>query len=299
MQQRKEEASASMIQRNVRSYLKFCHLARIQHNVGFVQAFWRGCLARSRSSSLISQARERVKAANANVEEDMMLGNRTSAALQVLLESKALNEVFEAIKTLEVATRFSSVCCNCFAQETDAIQTIYGLIRSCNRSQPHRKLLLHALRVLNNVWPFEMKVARGRNATISPSFGPRMDILVDLMQVRVILLLLFCCCFAYVCCISLSLSLECYFLSLCFFLLYLLYLFDMFYDLCILTLLVFSPFFLNLILLYNLLTDFFLSDVSRQVANLQVGVSLGPLVVRGSRARCNLQVQQGHNEKID
>ena len=182
--QRKEQTSASLIQKNVRALLKIRRHARIQRSIGFVQAFWRGCVARSLSSSLLSNARERVKTANANAQEDMKLGNRTSAALRVLLESKALSEVFEAIKTLEVSTRLSSVCCSCFAQETDAIQTIYGLIRSCNRSQPHRKLLLHALRVLNNVWPFEMKVARGRNATIAPGFGPRMDILVDLMQVR-------------------------------------------------------------------------------------------------------------------
>lgn len=181
--QRKEQTSASLIQKNVRALLKIRRHARIQRSIGFVQAFWRGCVARSRSSSLLSNARERVKSANANAQEDMKLGNRTSVALRVLLESKALSEVFEAIKTLEVSTRLSSVCCSCFAQETGAIQTIYGLIRSCNRSQPHRKLLLHALRVLNNVWPFEMKVARGRNATIAPGFGPRMDILVDLMQV--------------------------------------------------------------------------------------------------------------------
>jgi len=193
---RTQTAAVLILQSRARSFLKCLRLLRIQKSIGFVQAFWRGCIARSHSSNSLSDMRARVKSANANASDEMKLGNRTSSALQVLLRSKQLSEVFHSIKTLEVSTRLSSVCCSCFAQETNAVPIIYGLMRSCNRSQPHRKLLLHALRVLNNVWPFEMKIARGNAANLAPAFEPRMEILVDLMQVSVTTnRWVECCCF--------------------------------------------------------------------------------------------------------
>ena len=182
--------AALTLQTQARMFLQRLRCVRIEKSRGFVQAFWRGCIARSRSSKALSEMRLRIQLANDNAKEEMKLGNRTSSALHVLLKSKALSEVFEAIKTLEVSTRLSSVCCSCFAQEIDAIPIIYGLMRSCNRSQPHRKLLLHALRVLNNVWPFEMKIARGNSSSIAPAFEPRMEILLDLMQVSVAVVLI-------------------------------------------------------------------------------------------------------------
>ena len=192
---KKATAAAATLQTHARVFLKRMRCVRIQRSIGFVQSFWRGCIARSRSSKALNEMKLRVQLANENAKDEMKLGNRTSSALHVLLQSKALSEVFEAIKTLEVSTRLSSVCCSCFAQEIDAIPIIYGLMRSCNRSQPHRKLLLHALRVLNNVWPYEMKIARGNDSNIAPAFEPRMEILVDLMQVR-----LTCCCCCCCCC---------------------------------------------------------------------------------------------------
>ena len=225
---RAQTSAVVILQFHVRCFLKQMYDARVSQSIGFVQAFWRGCIARSRSTKSLNAMRERIQSANANASDEMKLGNRTSAALQVLLRSKALSEVFDSIKTLEVSTRLSSVCCSCFAQEIDAVPIIYGLMRSCNRSQPHRKLLLHALRVLNNVWPFEMKIARGNASNLAPEFEPRMEILVDLMQVgilNVVVLFYLFGCFLYLFLLFFNSFFFCFFFFFCHFFFFFLYFF--------------------------------------------------------------------------
>ena len=191
--QQQRSRAAQVIQRKVKFYAMTKREFLIESKLLKVQAFWRGCIARLhvQSNERLTEMRTRVARANTNAREDMTLGHRTKAALQVLLCSKNLSEVFVAIKTLEVSTRWSSTCCSWFVGEAnEAVPIMYGLMRSCNRSQPHRKLLLYALRVLSNVWPYEMAVAtvaggdRSNQRRLVPAFTPRMEILVDLMQVR-------------------------------------------------------------------------------------------------------------------
>ena len=188
-----KNVSAHIIQTFWRKYSMKRQNCLILLKLGKIQAFWRGCLSRSRTHTQqkLVKIRSRVALANKNARSDMTLGQRTRNALQVLMCSKNLSDVFAAIKTLEVSTRLSSVCCTSFVGEADeAVPIIYGLMRSCNRSQPHRKLLLHALRVLSNVWPYEMGLIfkksiqeRKESRRLVPAFAPRMEILVDLMQV--------------------------------------------------------------------------------------------------------------------
>ena len=184
--------AAKIIQRKAKLYLMMLRASLIKSKLEKLQSFWRGCIARSRvhSNKKLTEMRARVARANVNAREDMTLGHRTKAALCVLLSSKNLSEVFSAIKTLEMSTRWSSTCCSCFVGEaSEALPIMYGLIRSCNRSQPHRKLLVHALRVLSNVWPYEIALTTGGNTSsqrrLVPALTPRMEILVDLMQVRI------------------------------------------------------------------------------------------------------------------
>ena len=173
---RAQISASRIIQKHVRDFFEKLRRKRILKSLLVAQAFWRGALARKRSSKSLKAMRQRVRRANSNAREEMKLGNRTSKALSVLLNSSNLSEVFIAIKTLEVSTRLSSVCCICFV-ENNAVPIIYGLMRSCNRSQPHRKLLKHALHVLISVWPFEI-----RRKELSPAFFDRFEVLVDLIQ---------------------------------------------------------------------------------------------------------------------
>ena len=78
--------------------------------------------------------------------------------------------------TLEVSTKISHVCAKRFV-EKGAVAIIYRLIRSCNRSEPHRAVLSHALNVLRQVSSFEIILNN-----FSPSREYRIETLVELLQ---------------------------------------------------------------------------------------------------------------------
>jgi len=141
-----------------------------------LQSVIRGIIARRRSSNLLIEARIRVQKAIERGKEEEKLGNRTDVALNVLLTSNNLSGVKRAAVTLEVSTKISHVCAKRFV-EKGAVAIIYRLIRSCNRSEPHRAVLSHALNVLRQVSSFEIILNN-----FSPSREYRIETLVELLQ---------------------------------------------------------------------------------------------------------------------
>ena len=150
--------------------------ARVFGMVLQLQSHWRGVQERKRCSPLINEARARIAKRNAEAEEWMKLGNRTSGALEVLVGSTSLAEIMKACQTLNVASRLSEVCCEQFTSEQNAIPIIYSMMRSCNRSQPHLELLKVALQVLKNVCIYP------RLAPAVAQAPEAVDVLTDLMQ---------------------------------------------------------------------------------------------------------------------
>merc|ERR1712232_1160672 len=93
---------------------------------------------------IIKEARRKVIKANENATEDMKLCNRTSSALEWLLTSKNLAHILQACNALSVCTKLSKECCVAFLN-TNAVDVIFALVKSCNRSEPHIKVLEAAL----------------------------------------------------------------------------------------------------------------------------------------------------------
>ena len=141
-----------------------------------LQSVVRGIIARRRSSKLLIEARIRVQKAIELGREEEKLGNRTDVALNILLTSNNLSGVKRAAVTLEVSTKMSHVCAKRFV-EKGAVAIIYRLIRSCNRSEPHRAVLSHALNVLRQVSSYEILLN-----IFSPSREYRIETLVELLQ---------------------------------------------------------------------------------------------------------------------
>eukprot|EP00943_MAST-04B_sp_MAST-4B-sp1_P006218 g6218.t1 len=141
-----------------------------------LQSVVRGIIARRRSSKLLIEARIRVQKAIELGREEEKLGNRTDVALNILLTSNNLSGVKRAAVTLEVSTKMSHVCAKRFV-EKGAVAIIYRLIRSCNRSEPHRAVLSHALNVLRQVSSYEILLD-----IFSPSREYRIETLVELLQ---------------------------------------------------------------------------------------------------------------------
>jgi abnormal spindle-like microcephaly-associated protein len=168
--------SAKIIQRYARGSAVYKQFTLKKKGVLRLQSIVRGIIARKRSSKLLVEARMRVQKAIEEGKEEEKLGNRTDVALNILLTSNNLSGVKRAAVTLEISTKISHVCAKRFVQK-GAVAIIYRLIRSCNRSQPHRAVLSHALNVLRQVSPFETVLNN-----FSPSKKYRMETLVELLQ---------------------------------------------------------------------------------------------------------------------
>ena len=91
----------------------------------------------------------RIAEAQKQVQEHMKLGNRTAHSLELLLESTSISSTRNAITSLEMATRLSDVCAQCTV-ELGAIEKLYEIMRSCNRSKPELMLAKQCLQTLSN-----------------------------------------------------------------------------------------------------------------------------------------------------
>ena len=69
---------------------------------------------------------------------------------QTLLHSSNLGHVLRAVASLEMFTLIAEHVCALMVLE-GAVSVIFKLIRDCNRSTPHLKVVGHALRVLRNI----------------------------------------------------------------------------------------------------------------------------------------------------
>lgn len=130
-------------------------LRNVEHAVRTAQRVWRGRQARAQlaEAEQLAQVRARLRLATATYAPERGLGARTHAAVATLLHASQLPVLIDACKTLGTSTRFSSVCCSIVSDST-AIPALFDVIRGCNRSQPHLKLLRAALSVLDNISRF-------------------------------------------------------------------------------------------------------------------------------------------------
>ncbi|XP_059677650.1 abnormal spindle-like microcephaly-associated protein [Gavia stellata] len=168
--------AATIIQRNVRSFLA-CRRRR-KFAVGIIkfQALWRGYSWRKSNDTAKTKAlRRSLEKANEKSREENKLCNRTAIAIDYLLKYKHLSYILAALKHLEVATRLSPLCCENMAQSR-AIFTIFVLIRSCNRSVPCMDVIRYSVQVLLNVSKYE------RTTQAVYEVENSIDTLLDLLQ---------------------------------------------------------------------------------------------------------------------
>jgi len=104
-----------------------------------------------RCPELEGVARRAAKAhANALANPALWLCNRTNSALETLLTSKNLAAVMRAVASLEMFTLIARPVCERMVAE-GAVPAIYEVISTCNRSEPHQKVVGLALRTLRNL----------------------------------------------------------------------------------------------------------------------------------------------------
>jgi abnormal spindle-like microcephaly-associated protein len=97
---------------------------------------------RVKNSSKVTAARKRIRQAELRARADptLKLGKRTVAALATLQNGKTVSQILKALQFLQFSTEVSQRCCASFASG-GASGVLFGLLRSCNRSQPHQELL--------------------------------------------------------------------------------------------------------------------------------------------------------------
>ncbi|XP_041504869.1 abnormal spindle-like microcephaly-associated protein [Microtus oregoni] len=153
--QDRQNRAASVIQRAVRRFLLRRRQEKFNSSATRIQALWRGYSWRKKNDRTeIKAIRRSLRAVSKNVEEKNKLYRRTEHALHFLLTYKHLSAILEALKHLEVVTRFSPLCCESMA-ESGAASTIFDVIRGCNRSVPCMEVVGYAVQVLLNVAKYE------------------------------------------------------------------------------------------------------------------------------------------------
>ena len=142
-----EVAAAIRIQNFYRSGMEALEERRQHRAVLKIQSLVRGHTARMSSAPRIKQARTQIKVATAKWTEDTTLANRTAAALHWLLTTKNMTKLTHAVSSLEVSTRYAVVCAEVVVRH-GAPQILVELISTCNRSEPHIKVMILALKTL-------------------------------------------------------------------------------------------------------------------------------------------------------
>uniref|UniRef100_A0A6J0SHN4 Abnormal spindle-like microcephaly-associated protein isoform X1 n=1 Tax=Pogona vitticeps TaxID=103695 RepID=A0A6J0SHN4_9SAUR len=173
------------IQRNVRRWISDRKKSAVQEHKnpqtlsnGIIkfQALWRGYSWRKKTDTAETRAlRDSLIIANKESKEEKKLCNRTALAIDRLLKYKHFSYILAALKELEVVTRLSPVCCESISQ-TEAVCTIFTLIRSCNRSVPCMDVITYSVQVLLNLSKYE------RTTEAVYAVEKSVDTLLDLLQ---------------------------------------------------------------------------------------------------------------------
>ncbi|XP_044288300.1 abnormal spindle-like microcephaly-associated protein isoform X1 [Varanus komodoensis] len=173
------------LQRLVRRWMHCRSAAVIQEHQGQktpsngiikFQALWRGYSWRKKTDTAKTKAlRDSLLIATKESKEEKKLCNRTSLAIDHLLKYKHYSYILAALKDLEVVTRLSPVCCENMAQ-SEAVFTIFTLIRSCNRSVPCMDVIRYSVQVLLNLSKYD------RTTQAVYEVGNSIETLLDLLQ---------------------------------------------------------------------------------------------------------------------
>uniref|UniRef100_A0A3Q3VSZ0 Abnormal spindle-like microcephaly-associated protein ASH domain-containing protein n=1 Tax=Mola mola TaxID=94237 RepID=A0A3Q3VSZ0_MOLML len=143
--------AASVIQQAIRKFLLLRRQRRVQQGITRAQALWRGhCSRRLNDNLKVVKLRHRLREVSADVREEDKLCNKTSSALNYLLQYKQFSYILEALKNLETATRLSPECCERLV-ESGATNVIFTLIRCCNRSVPCMEVITFSIQILLNL----------------------------------------------------------------------------------------------------------------------------------------------------
>jgi abnormal spindle-like microcephaly-associated protein len=144
--------ASAIIQRIARRFLSRLAFGRLCVAVVKAQSLARAHQVRLRRSNTLLACGLRITTANIKAERDpsLRLGNRTSQAIQTIKTSTWLREICSAMRTLEMATRHSEVCCRAFVK-AEAPVVLFKLVGTCNRSRPHMEIMELALVTMRNV----------------------------------------------------------------------------------------------------------------------------------------------------
>ncbi|XP_035683098.1 abnormal spindle-like microcephaly-associated protein homolog isoform X2 [Branchiostoma floridae] len=143
--------AAVVLQSHFRMYLAKKLMIQRKKAVITMQAIWRGRHVRKNiKNKRIRIARAKILAAQRAATEDKKLCNMTATALNLLLKYKHLSTILDALRSMEVVTRLSAVCCERLVQG-GAVQVIYTLIQSCNRSLPCQEIIKYSISILLNL----------------------------------------------------------------------------------------------------------------------------------------------------
>ncbi|KAG1659256.1 Abnormal spindle-like microcephaly-associated [Nymphon striatum] len=152
-------AKATIIQSYVRCWLTRRKAKQRLNAILIIQSSWRSYKVRKGiNSKKLKNIRLRLKIASKEATEDMKLCHRTKSALDYLLGYKSITTILAALQHLDVVTRLSSVCCEKLA-EGNAVETIFTLVKSCNRSLPHMEVIKYSVNILLNLSKYDRTVA--------------------------------------------------------------------------------------------------------------------------------------------
>ncbi|CAH1270997.1 ASPM [Branchiostoma lanceolatum] len=149
--QKQRLTATVVLQSYVRMYLAKKLMIQRKKAVIVLQATWRGHHTRKNiKNKRIRIAYKKIMAAKRAATEDKKLCNMTATALNLLLKYKHLSTILDALRSMEVVTRLSAVCCDQLVQG-GAVQVIYTLIQSCNRSLPCQEIIKYSISILLNL----------------------------------------------------------------------------------------------------------------------------------------------------
>jgi len=153
--------AAIVVQSAIRRHLAIRLVEKEDRAATVIQAHWRGFLERRRAHRRIQEAARKLALARRRVTEEKKLGALTVKALDILMQpgKPKLSLVIRSCELLELATYVSSSCYQKI-MELKIVETIFELMRSCNRSEPHLKLVTLALNILYNLVVASEETAR-------------------------------------------------------------------------------------------------------------------------------------------
>ncbi|KPM10939.1 abnormal spindle-like protein [Sarcoptes scabiei] len=145
----REQKRSNMFRNVVESYIK-----KMKNSATIIQKNWRGYKLRKAIDQeyiAFKLIRKRLEIITRDVTEDKLLINVIARSIERMSRTQSVDHLYHEFEKIEKGTTYSITICQTISKYEWFFQVLLMAFNSLNRSEPHKKVIMHILIIFSNI----------------------------------------------------------------------------------------------------------------------------------------------------